>query len=132
MLDYQAFRDVLGKGQLQPGLPGIAEFLDRFFMSRISLRFLYQQHLQVSQAASEGRVVTASGPHRWVGAIDSKCDIVHVAKDAAFFARERCFETYGDAPEIDIVTPGLPKGQNVGDFYSCGLAITCSKTSDCD
>lgn len=49
----------------------LISFLDRFFMSRIGVRFLFQQHLHLAQAAQ--KPAPADGT-RWTGAIDSQCE----------------------------------------------------------
>ena len=54
--------------------PGMNEFLDRFFMSRIAIRFLFQQHLTVFKTYIQDEDANAedADPNaRWVGATGS-------------------------------------------------------------
>jgi pyruvate dehydrogenase kinase 2/3/4 len=103
-----AFRELMDRQELPPGNPAIAMFLDRFFLSRIGVRFLFRQHLHVAKAAltalRDASAAEARGT-RWTGAIDSKCDVAAVAADAVVVARQMCSDAFGVAPAVDIVTP---------------------------
>eukprot|EP00040_Diaphanoeca_grandis_P014114 m.71448 g.71448 ORF g.71448 m.71448 type:complete len:462 (+) comp24350_c0_seq2:272-1657(+) len=94
---------------------GMNEFLDRFFMSRIAIRFLFNQHLQVFKEFihNQGELPPDCDPNlRWVGSIDTNCNVAAVVGHAAESARMLCMEKYFDAPEIEIVEEisyeGLP------------------------
>lgn len=91
---------------------GMNEFLDRFFMSRIAIRFLFNQHLQVfkpfikknSKESNKNSVAIAHDKtDRWVGSIDRHCNVAAVATHAAESARMLCEEKYSDSPEVQIV-----------------------------
>jgi len=81
---------------------GMNEFLDRFFMSRIAIRFLFNQHLQVFKDFIRHEDCTDVDA-RWVGSIDTHCSVGAVTMHAAESARLLCMENYFDAPEVEIV-----------------------------
>lgn len=88
---------------------GMNEFLDRFFMSRIAIRFLFQQHLTVFNAYIQDETtgaeeVNPKSSSRWVGAIDQCCNVAAVARHAAESARLLCEDKYLDSPEVIITT----------------------------
>jgi pyruvate dehydrogenase kinase 2/3/4 len=70
-------------------------FLDRFYMSRISLRMLIHQHLQLFSD-------TNNHP-RHIGCIDPSCDVLSIAEDAFSSARFLCEQYYNAAPECHFV-----------------------------
>ncbi|XP_057328615.1 pyruvate dehydrogenase (acetyl-transferring) kinase, mitochondrial isoform X3 [Microplitis mediator] len=70
----------------------IQYFLDRFFMSRVSIRMLINQHTLLF-----GGVLN---DHRRVGCIDPSCDVVSVIKDAYENARFLCDQYYLASPEL--------------------------------
>ncbi|KAG8042292.1 hypothetical protein G9C98_004926 [Cotesia typhae] len=65
----------------------IQYFLDRFFMSRVSIRMLINQHTLLF-----GGVL--NGDNRHVGCIDPSCDVVSVIRDAYENARFLCDQYY--------------------------------------
>lgn len=65
-------------------------FLDRFYMSRISMRMLIHQHLLLFGKLDKN-------PHH-VGCIDPSCDVLAVAEDAYENARFLCDQYYMNAP----------------------------------
>ncbi|KAL3835777.1 hypothetical protein ACJMK2_021253 [Sinanodonta woodiana] len=73
----------------------IQYFLDRFYINRISIRMLINQHalLYGSQLANHPR---------HIGCIDPNCDVVEVAKDAFANARFLCEQYYLSAPDLKI------------------------------
>lgn len=78
----------------------IQYFLDRFYMSRISIRMLINQHTLLFG----GQLEVASGPNRskYIGCIDPHCDIVSVIRDAYENARFLCDQYYLASPELVI------------------------------
>ncbi|XP_037088380.1 pyruvate dehydrogenase (acetyl-transferring) kinase, mitochondrial-like isoform X2 [Pollicipes pollicipes] len=74
----------------------IQYFLDRFYMSRISIRMLINQHtlLFEKQASKKNQ--------EQVGCIDPYCEVVTVIEDAAANARFLCDRYYLASPEIKI------------------------------
>nr|CAI5860040.1 unnamed protein product [Callosobruchus analis] len=74
----------------------IQYFLDRFYMSRISIRMLINQH--------SGQLESAPGPNRskYIGCIDTQCDIISVIKDAYENARFLCDQYYLASPDLII------------------------------
>lgn len=73
----------------------IQYFLDRFFMSRISIRMLINQHTLLF-----GGVL--NGHSRHVGCIDPSCDVISVVKDAYENARFLCDQYYMACPELIV------------------------------
>ncbi|PWA83535.1 pyruvate dehydrogenase (acetyl-transferring) kinase, mitochondrial [Artemisia annua] len=79
-LDYEDFDEV-------------HQFLDRFYMSRIGIRMLIGQHVEVHDP---------NPPPNRIGYIHTKLSPTQVAKDASEDARYVCLREYGSAPEINI------------------------------
>ncbi|XP_058798351.1 pyruvate dehydrogenase (acetyl-transferring) kinase, mitochondrial isoform X2 [Phymastichus coffea] len=73
----------------------IQYFLDRFYMSRISIRMLINQHTLLF-----GGVL--NGHNRHIGCIDPYCDVVSVIKDAYENARFLCDQYYMASPDLII------------------------------
>ena len=69
----------------------IAEFLDRFYMSRIGIRMLIGQHIALHRS-TEG----------WVGILCEQCSPVAVAQEAIPAVQALCRQNYGAAPEVEI------------------------------
>ncbi|CAG0896522.1 unnamed protein product [Cyprideis torosa] len=93
----------------------IQYFLDRFYMSRISIRMLINQHTllfysveQESGRKSAARTLLFGGEvnvdHRHIGCIDPSCDVVNVIKDAYENARFLCDQYYLTSPELMVKT----------------------------
>lgn len=78
----------------------IQYFLDRFYMSRISIRMLINQHTLLFG----GQLENAPGPNqsKYIGCIDPQCDIVSVIKDAYENARFLCDQYYLASPDLII------------------------------
>ncbi|GMI70228.1 pyruvate dehydrogenase kinase [Hibiscus trionum] len=92
----------LGVQQLKKGmdpkivyedLDEIHQFLDRFYMSRIGIRMLIGQHVELHKP---------NPPPYVVGYIHTKMSPVEVAQNASESARAICLREYGSAPEIVI------------------------------
>lgn len=73
----------------------IQYFLDRFFMSRISIRMLINQHTLLFGGQLNGH-------SRHVGCIDPSCDVIGVIKDAYENARFLCDQYYLASPELKV------------------------------
>ncbi|XP_064609112.1 pyruvate dehydrogenase (acetyl-transferring) kinase isozyme 2, mitochondrial-like isoform X2 [Liolophura sinensis] len=75
----------------------IQYFLDRFYMSRISIRMLMNQHTMLfgSQMAHHSR---------HIGCIDPNCHVVDVIKDAYENARFLCDQYYLVSPDVEIIS----------------------------
>ncbi|XP_076241186.1 pyruvate dehydrogenase kinase [Calliopsis andreniformis] len=73
----------------------IQYFLDRFLMSRISIRMLINQHTLLFGSELNGH-------SRHVGSIDPSCDIIGVVKDAYEKARLLCDQYYLASPELIV------------------------------
>ncbi|PIO70184.1 ATPase/histidine kinase/DNA gyrase B/HSP90 domain protein [Teladorsagia circumcincta] len=74
---------------------GIQYFLDRFYINRISIRMLQNQHLVVF-----GNVLPESPRH--VGCIDPACDVEGVVHDAFENARFLCDRYYLTSPSMKL------------------------------
>lgn len=72
-------------------------FLDRFYMSRIAIRVLINQHVGMF-----GDRIQDRSQHALIGAFDAKCDIRKVVEDAAHSAQHLCEKYYLGAPEVEI------------------------------
>ncbi|CAL4137973.1 unnamed protein product, partial [Meganyctiphanes norvegica] len=72
----------------------IQYFLDRFYMNRISIRMLINQHtLLFGESIIE---------HDHIGCIDPHCDVVRVVEDAYANARFLCDQYYLASPELSL------------------------------
>ncbi|KAF2347292.1 Branched-chain alpha-ketoacid dehydrogenase kinase/Pyruvate dehydrogenase kinase N-terminal, partial [Trinorchestia longiramus] len=74
----------------------IQYFLDRFYMSRISIRMLINQHTLLFGPEEVGH-----GDH--IGCIDPNCDITRVVEDAYSNARFLCDQYYMACPELRLL-----------------------------
>ncbi|KAF8101200.1 hypothetical protein N665_0209s0056 [Sinapis alba] len=74
-------------------LDEIHQFLDRFYLSRIGIRNLIGQHVELHNP---------NPPRHCVGYIHTKMSPMEVARNATEDARAICFREYGSAPEINI------------------------------
>jgi len=74
----------------------IQYFLDRFYISRISIRMLINQHTILF-----GNQVQHP---RHIGAIDPSCDVISIVKDAYENAKYLCEHYYAGAPDLKIFT----------------------------
>ncbi|XP_030076273.1 pyruvate dehydrogenase kinase, isozyme 2 [Microcaecilia unicolor] len=74
----------------------IQYFLDRFYLSRISIRMLINQHTLIF----DGAMNPAHPKH--IGSIDPNCDVTEVVKDAYDMAKMLCDKYYLASPELQI------------------------------
>nr|CAD7446889.1 unnamed protein product [Timema bartmani] len=80
----------------------IQYFLDRFYMSRISIRMLINQHTLLFGKKP------VSNNSRHIGSIDPQCDVMDVVQDAYENARFLCDQYYLSSPEL-IVKQNIPE-----------------------
>uniref|UniRef100_A0A1A8F2Q7 Protein-serine/threonine kinase n=1 Tax=Nothobranchius korthausae TaxID=1143690 RepID=A0A1A8F2Q7_9TELE len=71
-------------------------FLDRFYMSRISIRMLLNQHTLLFG----GKVEVNPAHPKQIGSIDPHCCVSEVIKDAYENARNLCDRYYMNSPEL--------------------------------
>ncbi|XP_046902906.1 pyruvate dehydrogenase (acetyl-transferring) kinase isozyme 1, mitochondrial [Hypomesus transpacificus] len=71
-------------------------FLDRFYMSRISIRMLLNQHTLLFG----GNVKVNPAHPKQIGSIDPHCCVTEVVKDAYQNARNLCDRYYMNSPEL--------------------------------
>lgn len=71
-------------------------FLDRFYMSRISIRMLLNQHTLLFG----GKVRDNPAHPKQIGSIDPNCLVTDVVKDAYENARNLCDRYYMNSPEL--------------------------------
>ncbi|KAI9195914.1 hypothetical protein LWI28_019360 [Acer negundo] len=88
----QLKKDVHPKN-VDEGLDEIHQFLDRFYMSRIGIRMLIGQHVELHNP---------NPPPHCVGYIHTKMSPMEVARNASEDARSICLREYGCAPDINI------------------------------
>lgn len=96
----------------QPIESQIQYFLDRFYMSRISIRMLINQHstpvVCLCDVTTRGSFLALlfgkqdERPSRHVGAIDPTCDVLAVAEDAFHNARFLCEQYYMASPSVNF------------------------------
>jgi len=73
----------------------VDRILDRFFMRRIGLRFLLEHHIQSAEVQPGVS-----------GIIHSNVAVGPILRAAAEEARELCKNSFGEAPEVDVVGDG--------------------------
>ncbi|KAM3955442.1 pyruvate dehydrogenase kinase [Aphomia sociella] len=98
----------------------IQYFLDRFYMSRISIRMLINQHTLLfgeQIGAKQASVNGIGNGGRHIGSIDPACDVVAVVKDAYENARFLCDRYYLASPELEILQSGVPSDQPMSVVY---------------
>uniref|UniRef100_A0A2K5DKZ5 Protein-serine/threonine kinase n=1 Tax=Aotus nancymaae TaxID=37293 RepID=A0A2K5DKZ5_AOTNA len=74
----------------------IQYFLDRFYLSRISIRMLINQHTLIF----DGSTNPAHPKH--IGSIDPNCNVSEVIKDAYDMAKLLCDKYYMASPDLEI------------------------------
>lgn len=79
-------------------------FLDRFYMMRISIRMLINQHLLMFGSELNKR-------RRFVGSIDPDCNVLEIMEDAYEDAKFLCEHYYSTAPTMKVDTVGADKGK---------------------
>ncbi|TSM68886.1 [Pyruvate dehydrogenase (acetyl-transferring)] kinase isozyme 1, mitochondrial [Bagarius yarrelli] len=73
-------------------------FLDRFYMSRISIRMLLNQHMLLFG----GKVPVNPAHPKQIGSIDPFCRVKDVIKDAYENARDLCDRYYMNSPDLKL------------------------------
>ncbi|CAL8267894.1 unnamed protein product [Lota lota] len=73
-------------------------FLDRFYMSRISIRMLLNQHTLLFA----GKVKVNPAHPKQIGSIDPNCRVTDVVMDAYENARSLCDRYYMNSPELQM------------------------------
>lgn len=89
----------------------IQYFLDRFYMSRISIRMLINQHTLLFGEQMGARQTSVNGIDnggRHIGSIDPACDVAAVVRDAYENARFLCDRYYLASPELRLLQNGVP------------------------
>lgn len=74
----------------------IQYFLDRFYMSRISIRMLINQHTLLFGSGPK----THDSTH--IGSVDPECNVVSVIRDAYDMARYLCDQYYLASPDMEL------------------------------
>ncbi|KAM7081776.1 pyruvate dehydrogenase kinase, isozyme 2 isoform X4 [Ciconia boyciana] len=74
----------------------IQYFLDRFYLSRISIRMLINQHTLLF----DGSTNPAHPKH--IGSIDPHCSVANVVRDAYNMAKLLCDKYYMSSPDLEI------------------------------
>ncbi|XP_051526638.1 pyruvate dehydrogenase (acetyl-transferring) kinase isozyme 2, mitochondrial-like [Myxocyprinus asiaticus] len=88
------YRDAYGADHVTS--QNIQYFLDRFYMSRISIRMLINQHTLIFNGT------TKPGHPSSIGCIDSCCDVTEVIRDAYECAKMLCEQYYLGSPELEL------------------------------
>ncbi|XP_061381271.1 pyruvate dehydrogenase (acetyl-transferring) kinase, mitochondrial isoform X2 [Danaus plexippus] len=97
--------------EVDPGIENsIQYFLDRFYMSRISIRMLINQHTLLfgenELGARQASVNGIGNGGRHIGSIDPACDVIAVVKDAYENARFLCDRYYLASPDLELLQHG--------------------------
>ncbi|KAJ7980472.1 Pyruvate dehydrogenase (Acetyl-transferring) kinase mitochondrial [Quillaja saponaria] len=92
-LGVQQLKKSMGPKTCYEDLDEIQQFLDRFYMSRIGIRMLIGQHVELHNP---------NPPPHCVGYIHTKMSPVLVAQNASDDARAMCLREYGSAPDVHI------------------------------
>ncbi|EGD76138.1 pyruvate dehydrogenase kinase [Salpingoeca rosetta] len=100
------FRNLKKQRKLRNCEHYVTSYLDRFLMSRIGIRFLFNQHMTLVEPPGQAQLEDDNRGSRWVGSIDRACDVCHIAYDAASNAKLLCETTHINTPDFEIVTPG--------------------------
>uniref|UniRef100_A0A672STK4 Protein-serine/threonine kinase n=1 Tax=Sinocyclocheilus grahami TaxID=75366 RepID=A0A672STK4_SINGR len=82
------YRDAFGADPVT--CQNIQYFLDRFYMNRISIRMLINQHSKFKSKSVS------------IGCIDSRCDVTNVIRDAYECAKMLCEQYYLGSPELEL------------------------------
>ncbi|XP_045528815.1 pyruvate dehydrogenase (acetyl-transferring) kinase, mitochondrial [Pieris brassicae] len=107
--------------EVDPGVENsIQYFLDRFYMSRISIRMLMNQHTLLfgEQIGAKQESVNGIGNGgRHIGSIDPACDVAAVVRDAYENARFLCDRYYLASPELELLQNGVPSDRPLPIVY---------------
>eukprot|EP00128_Syssomonas_multiformis_P003858 Colp12_sorted_trinity150504_noHs@2167 len=74
----------------------LQSFLDRFYMSRIGIRMLIAQHVEL---------FSKNKPPGSIGVIDPHCDVSAIVNDAAQSAKFLCDQYYFSSPDVKLIMP---------------------------
>uniref|UniRef100_A0A8C7R2R5 Protein-serine/threonine kinase n=1 Tax=Oncorhynchus mykiss TaxID=8022 RepID=A0A8C7R2R5_ONCMY len=88
-------------------------FLDRFYMSRISIRMLLNQHTLLFG----GKVRVNPAHPKQIGSIDPHCSVTEVVRDAYENARNLCDRYYMNSPELVLEQFNVKDGKPVTVVY---------------
>uniref|UniRef100_A0A4W4FJB5 Protein-serine/threonine kinase n=1 Tax=Electrophorus electricus TaxID=8005 RepID=A0A4W4FJB5_ELEEL len=88
------YKDAFGQDPVTS--QNIQYFLDRFYMSRISIRMLINQHTLIFDHASQPTHPST------IGCIDPHCDVTEVIRDAYECAKMLCEQYYLGSPELEL------------------------------
>ncbi|XP_062258057.1 pyruvate dehydrogenase (acetyl-transferring) kinase isozyme 1, mitochondrial [Platichthys flesus] len=83
-------------------------FLDRFYMSRISIRMLLNQHTLLFG----GKVKVNPAHPKQIGSIDPHCRVSEVIRDAYENARNLCDRYYMNSPELKLEESNVKEREN--------------------
>uniref|UniRef100_A0A8C8K7V6 Protein-serine/threonine kinase n=1 Tax=Oncorhynchus tshawytscha TaxID=74940 RepID=A0A8C8K7V6_ONCTS len=86
------YKETYGPGDSK----NVQYFLDRFYMSRISIRMLLNQHTLLFG----GKVRVNPAHPKQIGSIDPHCTVTEVVRDAYENARNLCDRYYMNSPEL--------------------------------
>ncbi|KPI96461.1 [Pyruvate dehydrogenase [lipoamide]] kinase, mitochondrial [Papilio xuthus] len=107
--------------EVDPGTENsIQYFLDRFYMSRISIRMLINQHTLLFGEQMGARQASVNGMGcggRHIGSIDPACDVVAVVRDAYENARFLCDRYYLASPELELLQNGVSSDRPMPIIY---------------
>ncbi|XP_053122479.1 pyruvate dehydrogenase (acetyl-transferring) kinase isozyme 1, mitochondrial isoform X3 [Hemicordylus capensis] len=103
-------------------------FLDRFFMSRISIRMLLNQHTMLFG----GKVKVNPAHPKHIGSIDPKCSVAEVIKDGYENAKRLCDLYYMDSPELVLDEQNVLLGRASTCCAPTVLAISDSTRPSCN
>jgi len=92
----------------------IQYFLDRLYMSRISVQMLIAHHK--SLFCSQSGAGDPSCSHQEQGTIDPQCDPVKVAQEAYENAAFLCDQIYMDSPKMNITCSNVAEGTDKINF----------------
>lgn len=84
----------------------LTKFLDRFFMSRIGIRLLINQHLALFSSSMDNMESSHQLDTYKVGAFDRCMNVKTVIEDAYYDAQYLCEKNYFDydCPELELIT----------------------------
>jgi len=89
----------------------IQYFLDRFLMSRISIRMLINQHVMMffenKPLNANQKIIANSFDQKQIGSIDPNCDVIAVVEDAFNNAKFLCDQYYLCSPDLELVTKNV-------------------------
>ena len=104
-------RETLDDHRLQE----MEEALYRFFTSRVGLRFLTEHHILSQRTARSENLLQRQGTigdFPFLGCIQKDCDPVFEVEKVVESVREQCMESFGVAPEIEVLDCTRKKFKN--------------------